>query len=96
MTRDEMPPVVERQIEVLNTLGLHFRPATKLVKLAAQFQSDITVSRGERTLSAKSIMEVLLLAAEQGTMITVRADGPDAEEAMEKIASLFARRFEEE
>ncbi len=91
-----MPPVVERQVQVLNTLGLHFRPATRLVKLATQFESDITLSRGDRVLSAKSIMEILLLAAEQGTVITLRATGPDAEKAIDALATLFAKKFEEE
>lgn len=90
------PAVVERQVQVLNTLGLHFRPATRLVKLATQFEAEITLSRGDRVLSAKSIMEILLLAAEQGTQITVRATGVDAEKAIDAIASLFARKFEEE
>lgn len=90
------PSVVERQVEVRNTLGLHFRPATRLVKLATQFESEITLTRGDRVLSAKSIMEILLLAAEQGTLLTLRATGPDAEKAVDAIASLFAKKFEEE
>lgn len=91
-----MPPPVERRVVVENTLGLHFRPATKLVKLASQFQSDVLLVRDEKVLNAKSIMEVLLLAADKGTAVTLRAEGPDAEEAVERIAALFARRFDEE
>ncbi len=96
MTSPEASRTVEREVRVLNTLGLHFRPATRLVKLATQFESEITLTRGDRVLSAKSIMEILLLAAEQGTAITLKATGPDAEKAIDAIASLFARKFEEE
>ena len=88
----------ETEVCVSNTLGLHFRPASKLVKMASQFGSDVTLSRvgDAKSVNCKSMMEVLLLAADQGTRLTLRANGADAEEAVRRIADLFEKKFEEE
>lgn len=86
----------ERKVKVENTLGLHFRPASRLVQMATRFQSDIILVKEEKRVNAKSMMEVLLLAAEQGTELTIRADGPDEEAAVRDISGLFSRKFEEE
>ena len=88
----------EKEVRVENTLGLHFRPASKLVRLATQFAADVTLARPghEQVVNCKSMMEVLLLAADQGTRLVLRADGPDAEEAVMKISELFEKKFEEE
>ena len=87
---------VSRELEIINKLGLHARAAAKLVTVAASFQSDIRLSRDGRTVNGKSIMGILMLAAAMGTRLTVSAEGPDAEAALDQIEALFAGRFGEE
>ncbi len=82
--------------EIKNKLGLHARAAMQLVRLASQFESEITVGRGEQVVSGKSILGLMTLAAGQGTVIEVAARGPDAEEALRAIGELIERRFDEE
>ncbi|HEX7381177.1 MAG TPA: HPr family phosphocarrier protein [Nevskiaceae bacterium] len=87
---------MERTIRIVNRLGLHARAAAKLVTLAARYRADIHLQTAHRCVSGKSIMGVLMLAAAQGTELTVRAEGDDAAEALEAIAALAAARFGEE
>lgn len=84
-----------RDVEIVNPLGLHARPAAQLVKLASQYQSEITVARDGMPINAKSIMGVMMLAAEQGATINISAAGPDAEAAVDALAGLVARGFGE-
>jgi phosphocarrier protein HPr len=87
--------MVEREIAVVNRLGLHARAAAKLVQLLASFKSSaVLVCRG-REVNAKSIMGVMLLAAGQGSSVLLRVDGPDEAEAMQAAVDLFARFFDE-
>ena len=87
--------MVEREIAVVNRLGLHARAAAKLVQLLASFKSGaVLVCRG-REVNAKSIMGVMLLAAGQGTPVTLRVDGDDEAEAAAAVADLFQRLFDE-
>lgn len=86
---------VERSVVIVNRLGLHARPASALVRLAADFESEIQVGRGDLQVNGKSIMGVLMLAAERGAELTLRATGPDAEAAIEAMADLVARGFED-
>lgn len=88
--------MLERPIPVINRLGLHARASAKLVQLLASFKSQATLIGGGREVNAKSIMGVLLLAAGQGSSVTLRLDGPDEHEAMSAAEALFARRFDEE
>ena len=88
--------MLERELEVRNRLGLHARAASKLVQLLSRYRSNATLVRGARSVNAKSIMGVMLLAAAQGTCVQLRLDGPDEAEAMEAAAALFARLFDEE
>jgi phosphocarrier protein HPr len=87
--------VQERRVTVVNQLGLHARAAARLVRLASGFQSQIRVSRGQRSIDGKSILGLLLLAAARGTELTIAADGPDEAEALTAICDLVARGFEE-
>jgi phosphocarrier protein len=87
--------MVERQVRVVNRLGLHARPAAEIVKTAAQFKSEITIIRDDLEVNGKSIMGVMMLAAEYGATITLRADGPDEEEAVDGLAELIASKFRE-
>ena len=89
-------PVVEREITVINKLGLHARAAAKLVTLASRFTSEIRLTRGERTVNGKSIMGVLMLAAARGTVLLVSADGDDAGQAIDSIEDLINSRFGED
>jgi len=85
----------ERQVIILNKHGLHARPAAEIVKVAAKYKAEITISRDDLEVNGKSIMGVMMLAAEQGSTIQLKADGPDAEQAIEAIADLVARKFGE-
>lgn len=86
---------MEQKITIVNRLGLHARAAAKLVTLASRYHSDIQLKTTLRTVSGKSIMGVLMLAAAQGTELTISADGGDAPEALEAIAALVADCFGE-
>jgi phosphocarrier protein len=88
--------VVVRICEILNKRGLHARAAAKFVKLAAQFQSDTRVTKGGTTVSGLSIMGLMMLAAAPGCSVEVRAEGADAQAAVDAIAALIAARFDEE
>ena len=87
--------MAERSVQIVNKHGLHARPAAEMVKAASRFMSDITISRDDLEVNGKSIMGVMMLAAERGAMITLRASGPDADEALESLSVLVASRFGE-
>jgi phosphocarrier protein HPr len=87
--------MTERQVQIVNKLGLHARPAAEIVKTAAKFESNITLIRDDLEVNGKSIMGVMMLAAEFGSTITLRADGPDEEQAVEALAELVASKFRE-
>ena len=88
--------MVAREAVIANRLGIHARPATLLVKEAANFEADIFLSKGSiRRINGKSIMGVMMLAAEQGATVLVEAEGSDEEEAAAAIAGLLASSFEE-
>jgi len=87
--------MTERTIEIVNKNGLHARPAAEIVKLSAKVKSDITIVRDDLEVNGKSIMGVMMLAAEFGSNILVRANGPDAEQAVNAIADLVAAKFGE-
>ncbi|MGF1529700.1 MAG: HPr family phosphocarrier protein [Candidatus Competibacterales bacterium] len=86
---------IERPVTIVNRLGLHARAAAKLVTLAAEFDSEVYLVRETRQVDAKSIMGVLMLAASKGTALTLKARGNDAEAAVEALADLIQRRFDE-
>jgi phosphocarrier protein len=88
--------VTEREVEIVNRLGLHARAAAKLVHRAGGFQSRVTMLKDGEEVDAKSILGLLLLAAGQGSRLTVRCEGADEEEAMRAVAELIANRFDEE
>ena len=87
--------MMEREVQIVNKLGLHARPAAEIVKTAAKFQSHITLTRDDLEVNGKSIMGVMMLAAEFGSTITLRADGPDEAQAIEALAALVASKFRE-
>jgi len=87
--------MAERSVQIVNKHGLHARPAAEMVKAAARFKCDITISRDDLEVNGKSIMGVMMLAAEYGATITLRANGPDAEDAVDALAGLVSSRFGE-
>ena len=87
--------VIEREIEVINKLGLHARAAAKLVKLSAGYQSSIQLEKDGKSVDAKSIMGVLMLAAAQGVKLKLMVEGDDAEQAADGIEELFLNYFGE-
>jgi phosphocarrier protein len=88
--------VTERKVKILNKLGLHARPAALVVKTAERFISEISLLRDGLRVNGKSILGVMMLAAECGSEITVEASGPDSEKAVEAIAALILSKFQEE
>jgi phosphotransferase system HPr (HPr) family protein len=84
-----------RQVTVVNPQGFHARPAHLFVKLAATFQSRIEIVKGNEVVNGKSILDLLTLGAGNGTTLTLRADGPDAEAAVEALARLIEGGFGE-
>lgn len=87
---------VEKTVQIQNRAGLHARPAAEFVKLAGRFEADVRVSKQGLEVNGKSIMGVLMLAAERGANITIQADGSDAGEAVSALADLVDRGFEED
>ena len=85
----------QREIEIVNKLGLHARASAKLTQLAAKYQCDVSLARSGRKVNAKSIMGVMMLAAGKGSRITLETDGPDETEAMDAIAVLIGDSFGE-
>lgn len=87
--------MVERNLVVVNHLGLHARAAAKLVQVLGAFKSTIVLTGRGREVNGKSIMGVMMLAAGQGSTVHIRAEGVDAAEAVEAAAQLFASGFDE-
>ncbi|HEU4857017.1 MAG TPA: HPr family phosphocarrier protein [Rhodanobacteraceae bacterium] len=87
--------MVEQQIVVSNKLGLHARASAKLVQLVQDFKSTVWLISAGREVNAKSIMGVMMLAAGIGTPLTLRAEGPDESQALDAVAALFERKFDE-
>lgn len=87
--------MVTRTVTIVNPLGLHARAAARFVRVASQFAASVRVAKGARELDGKSILGLLLLGAAPGSSITIRAEGPDAEAAVEALATLVADRFGE-
>src|SRR2546425_8348126 len=88
-------PLVSREVTLINMLGLHARAAARLVQMANHFQSRITLSKDGRTVDAKSILGVLMLAGSLGERLLLSAEGVDAEDALEALAGLVRSRFGE-
>ena len=87
--------MIERTVRIVNKNGLHARPAAEIVKLASRYQCDITLVRDDLEVNGKSIMGVMMLAAEFGSSLVLRAAGPDAEQAVSALSELIARKFGE-
>jgi phosphocarrier protein len=86
----------ERTVEILNKRGLHARASAKFVKLASDFDAEVTVSRDGQTVDARSIMGLMMLGAGPGSVLELRAEGAQADAALDALAELVAAKFEEE
>ncbi|MCL4235335.1 MAG: HPr family phosphocarrier protein [Deltaproteobacteria bacterium] len=97
MAPDKDPALtITRDVLVRNKQGIHLRPASKIVKAMARFECEIYLHKGDRAANAKSIMSVTTLIAPRNTVLTIRAVGPDAEEATAALEALFVEKFGEE
>ena len=88
--------MLKREVVIINKLGLHARAAAKFVTLAAGFDAEIRLVRGDREVNGKSIMGVMMLAAARGTPLELQASGPEAEQALDQLEDLIRRRFDED
>ena len=85
----------QREVEIVNKLGLHARASAKLTQLAAKYQCDVAMARNNRKVNAKSIMGVMMLAAGKGAKVTLETEGPDETEAMDALVALIGDCFGE-
>lgn len=91
-----MATAVRREVTIVNRRGLHARAAAKFVKLAGEFDTELTVAKDGMEVSGRSIMGLMMLAAAPGTVIELRAHGQQAEKALEAMAALVASGFDED
>ena len=88
---------IEKEITIINRLGLHARPAAMFVRIASRYyRSEIWVEKEGEQINGKSIMGLMMLAAGQGSKLLIRCEGPDADKAMQEIEDLINRRFNED
>jgi len=88
--------MVEKEVKIVNKLGIHARPATSFVQLAEKFKSNIIVEKDGFEVNGKSILGMMMLVAPKGTKIKIKADGPDEKEALEALVKLVEEGFGEE
>jgi phosphocarrier protein HPr len=88
--------MTSRTTKIVNKLGLHARPSAMLVSVAAKYQSEMFITRDELRINAKSIMGVMMLAAEKGVELLIETDGPDSEAAADAVVALIQSGFGEE
>ena len=96
LRKDNNDTMIERQITIINKLGLHARAATKFANVAKAHSSSIEVVFGDKNIDGKSIMGLMLLAAARGSEIVLRVQGADQEQAMAALVELINNRFDEE
>lgn len=87
---------IEKEIAIINRLGLHARPAAMFVRIASRYRSEIWVAKEGEEVNGKSIMGLMMLAAGQGSKLRIRCEGPDAGKAMEEIEELINAKFDED
>lgn len=87
--------MTEKNVTVTNPLGVHARPSAMIVQTASKFKSDVSLIKDGNLVNAKSMLGVMTLAAEMGSVVTVRADGPDEDKAVEALVKVFEMRFGE-
>ena len=88
--------MITKKLTILNKLGLHARAAAKVVSMANEFESTITITKDGKNADARSIMKLLMLSASQGSKINIEVDGTDQKDAMKSIEKLFNNKFDEQ
>ncbi|HVH38751.1 MAG TPA: HPr family phosphocarrier protein [Gemmatimonadaceae bacterium] len=88
--------MTESEVRILNANGIHARPAAEIVRTAGRFKANITIARDDLEVNAKSIMGVMMLAAECGSTVRLRADGADADSAIQALSTLISSKFGEQ
>ncbi len=86
--------IVKRKVKIKNKTGLHARPAAIFVQVANKFESEINITKDDQQVNGKSIMGILMLAAERGSEVTITADGEDAEKAVEELSGILLKDIE--
>ena len=87
---------IEKEITVINRLGLHARPAAMFVRIASRYRAEVWVAKEGEQINGKSIMGLMMLAAGQGSKLQIKCDGPDADKAMQELEELINNRFNED
>src|SRR6267378_1710739 len=87
---------IEKEVTIVNRLGLHARPAAMFVRIASRHRAEIWVSKEGEEINGKSIMGRMMLAAGQGSKLRIRCEGPDADKAIEELEELISARFNED
>ena len=87
---------VEKEVTIVNRLGMHARPAAMFVRIASRFRAEIWVEKEGEQINGKSIMGLMMLAAGQGSKLRIRCEGPDADRALEELEQLIAQKFNED
>ena len=87
---------LEKEVTIVNRLGMHARPAAMFVRIASRFRCEVWVEKEGEQINGKSIMGLMMLAAGQGSKLRIRCEGPDAAEALQELEALIAGRFSEE
>jgi len=87
---------IEKDVTIVNRLGMHARPAALFVRVASRYRCEVWVEKEGEQINGKSIMGLMMLAAGQGSKLLIRCDGPDAEKALAEIEALIAGKFNEE
>ena len=88
--------MLQREVEIINKLGLHARASAKLTQVAGRYEAEVWLSRNGRRVNAKSIMGVMMLAAAKGSTVVIETDGADEADAMDAVVALIAARFDED
>jgi phosphocarrier protein len=87
---------IEKEITIVNRLGLHARPAAMFVRIASRYRSEVWVEKEGEKINGKSIMGLMMLAAGQGSKLIIRCEGPDAAKVMEDLEELIQQKFNED
>src|SRR3954451_4710419 len=87
---------VEKEITIINRLGLHARPAAMFVRIASRYRSDVWVEKEGEKINGKSIMGLMMLAAGQGSKLMISCEGPDSDKAMKELKELIQKNFDKE
>ena len=87
---------IEKEITIVNRLGLHARPAAMFVRISSRYRAEVWVAKEGEEVNGKSIMGLMMLAAGQGSKLNIRCEGPDADKAMEELEALINARFNED